>query len=101
MDGLTRPALLHALITQDAEALKVIYRLFLEEEMPAERFVHTLQPLNSFSCDWAEWVENPRKKYRYAEEHLTGEVLRKRMLSEDLSTWEKIPPPGSLSVEPI
>ncbi|HSX25753.1 MAG TPA: hypothetical protein VLE89_01940 [Chlamydiales bacterium] len=85
VDGLTRPALLHALVTQDAEALKMIYRLYLEEEVAAQRFVHALQPPDSFACDWTELVENPKKKFRYYEEYFTGEVLRRRLMKEDMA----------------
>lgn len=96
-DILTRPALLHALIAEDAEALRLIYRLFLEEGIEAKRLVHALQPFDRFACDWAEWLRNPKKQYRYWEEKVTGEVLRRRLLKEDLlrlgsSEGETLPP---------
>lgn len=94
-DTLTRPALLHALIAEDAEALKLMYRLFLEEGIEAKRLVHVLQPFDEFTCDWASLIYSPRKKFQYYDEILTGEALRMRLLREDaarigeknLSTW--------------
>ncbi|MDE3047959.1 MAG: hypothetical protein KGI83_06375, partial [Verrucomicrobiota bacterium] len=53
VDHFTRPALLHALIAQDAEALKLIYRVFLEAKIPINRLVHMLQPYHHFACDYA------------------------------------------------
>jgi maltose alpha-D-glucosyltransferase/alpha-amylase len=83
-DTLTRPALLHALLAEDAEALRLMYRLFLEEKIDTKRLVHALQPFDSFTCDWAELAANPWKKFKYYEEILTGEALRTRLLKEDL-----------------
>jgi maltose alpha-D-glucosyltransferase/alpha-amylase len=82
-DTLTRPALLHALIAEDAEALKLIYRLFLEEGIETKRLVHVLQPFDQFTYDWDELLLHPRKKFKYYEEVLTGEALRIRLLKED------------------
>ncbi len=84
-DTLTRPALLHALIAEDAEALKLIYRLFLEEGIEIKRLVHTLQPFDEFTCDWATFLSQPRKRFKYYEEMLTGEALRMRLLKEDVT----------------
>lgn len=94
-DTLTRPALLHALIAEDAEALKLMYRLFLEAGVETKSLVHVLQPFDEFTCDWSELLLFPRKKYQYHEEVLTGEALRMRLLKQDmltvgenpLSTW--------------
>lgn len=94
-DTLTRPALLHALIAEDAESLKLMYRLFLHKEIETKRLVHMLQPFDAFTCDWAEFLLHPKKKFRYYEELLTGEALRARLLKQDmlkcgdnpLSTW--------------
>lgn len=83
-DILTRAPLLHALIAEDAEALRLIYRLFLCEKIPINRLVHTLQPFDQFACDWVELACNPRKQYRYWQEQVTGEILRQRLLKEDL-----------------
>ena len=85
-DTLTRPALLHALIAEDAEALKLMYRLYLAEGIETKRLVHVLQPFDQFSCDWAELLANPKKKYKYYEEVLTGEALRMRLLKEDAAS---------------
>jgi hypothetical protein len=91
-DIFTRPALLHALIAEDAEALKLMYRLFLNEGIETRRLVHTLQPFDSFACDWNEFLLNPRKKYSYFEEILTGEALRMRLIKEDAARiGEKTP----------
>jgi hypothetical protein len=86
IDHLTRPALLHALIAQDAEVLKLMYRLFLEENIPNERLVHILQPYSHFSCDYAIFAENAKKKFQYYEEILTGDALKNRLLKEDAAT---------------
>ncbi len=83
VDSLTQRALLHALIAEDAEALKLIYRLFLEEGISTKRLVHVLQPFDSHGCDWAEFICSPKKKFQYYDEQMTGEALRQRLLSED------------------
>ncbi len=82
-DVWTRPALLHAVIAQDAEALKMIYRLFLKEGIEIGRMVHSLQPFDEFSCDW-KWALEPQRKFQYYDEILTGEALRMRLIKEDL-----------------
>jgi hypothetical protein len=85
-DTLTRPALLHALIAEDAEVLKLMYRLFLEEGIEVKRLVHSLQPFDAFRCDWALFLADPRKRFQYYEEMLTGEALRMRLLKQDIAT---------------
>ncbi len=83
-DTATRPALLHALIAEDAEALRMIYRLFLEEGIEANRLVRVLQPFDSYACTWVELMNQPKKKFRYYEEQITGEILRQRLLQDDM-----------------
>ncbi len=98
MDTLTPKALLHALIAEDAEVLKLIYRLFLEEGIEAKRLVHTLQSFNQYLCDYAEFLAEPKRRFQYYEEILTGDALRQRLLKEDAAaisgpdpiTWPSI-----------
>ena len=84
MDTLTRSALLHALITEDSQILRFIYRLFLEEKIPSMNLVHVLQPFDQFACEWTEFAMNPKKTYSYFEEQITGELLKQKLLKEDL-----------------
>jgi len=93
-DTATRAALLHALIAQNAEALRMIYRLFLENGINTKRLVHVLQPFDQYACDWVELMNSPQKKFRYFEEQITGDILRQRLLKEDLfrlQTYDKLP----------
>jgi hypothetical protein len=83
-DIATRPALLHAIIAEDAEALRLMYQLFLDEGIEMKRLVHTLQPFDQFVCDWSELATHPRRRFPYYEEVLTGDALRNRLLKEDL-----------------
>ena len=76
IDELTKDALLHALLTQDAEALRLIYRLFLRDGFDTKRLVHELQPFDRFSCEWAELTASPKKRFPYYEEMMTGEALK-------------------------
>jgi trehalose synthase len=84
IDTFTQSALLHALIAEDTQVLKLIYRLFLENKIQPMHLVHILQPFDSFACDWTEFAMNPKKKYLYFEEKITGELLRQKLLTEDL-----------------
>lgn len=81
----TRPALLHALIAADTEALKVIYRFFLEERIEMKKMVHELQPFDAYPCEWAALADAPKKKFQYYDEMLTMDTLRARMLKEDVA----------------
>ncbi len=85
LDNLTRGALLHALLTEDAEALRLIYRLFLEEGIETKRLVHVLQPFDQFPCDYTAFFQESKRRFQYYEEILTGEALKNRLLKEDLS----------------
>ncbi len=88
-DTLTRAALLHALLTEDAELLQLIYRLLLKEEIQPMNLVHLLQPLNQFTCEWTEFLLHPETKFRYQEEMITGALLQQRLLRAD---FEKLGP---------
>lgn len=83
-DTLTRPALLHALIAEDAEALRLIYKIFLDEGIEIKRLIHMLEPFDEFACSWSELLFYSKQKYPYWQETVTGEILRKRLLKEDL-----------------
>ncbi len=83
-DTVTRPALLHALIAEDAEVLRFTYRLLLERGVDTRRLVHMLQPFDRFTCDWSLWLNTPNKKYLYYDEQLTGDALKRLLLKEDL-----------------
>lgn len=89
LDTLTQPALLHALIAQDAEALRIFYRLFLEAQIQPFKLVHRLQPFDQFATDWQEFLQRPKKSYLYYEEIITAEALRKRLLREDLAHFQR------------
>lgn len=94
-DAITQPALLHALITQDAEALRMIYQLLLMNQIEAKQMVHTLKSFDPYACEWGELIHAPKKKFRYYEEQMTGEVLKARLLKEDvlkLSSKDPITP---------
>lgn len=77
----TRPALFHALCFEDAEALRLIYSLYLQEKVAQMRLIHSLEP---FAFEWGEFLSNPTKRYLYREEKITGELLRDRLLSSDV-----------------
>lgn len=87
-DNLTQRAVLHAFVTEDAEALKLIYSTLLNEGIEIQRLVHALQPVD----DWKLFLLQPKKQFKYHDEVVTGELLRMRLLKEDLyrldgKTW--------------
>ncbi len=84
IDAPTRPALMHALLTQDARALRCIYSTYLQEKIGASRLVHALEPFDMNSFEWAEFLSNPKKRYFYGEDKISGELLRDNLLKEDL-----------------
>lgn len=88
VDNLTPAALLHALIAKDPEVLKLLYRLLLEEKIDVKRLVHTLQPIDRYSCDWAEFLAEPKKQFQYYEEILTADALRQRLLKQDAAALQ-------------
>jgi maltose alpha-D-glucosyltransferase/alpha-amylase len=92
-DSLTQGALLHALIAEDAEALRLIYRLLIEEEIESKRLVHVLQPFDRNACEWSEWISSSKKKFVYYDDQMTGDALKNRLLREDLAKvgGERIP----------
>lgn len=97
-DTLTPAALLHAFIAEDAEVLKLIYRLLLDEGIDSKRLAHSLPSFNQYACDYALFLAEPKKRFQYYEENLTGDALRQKLLKEDLAriggpdpvTWEKL-----------
>lgn len=84
IDTPTRPALLHALLAEDTRAIRLIYQLYLQEDIDIKRLVHVLEPFDQYACDWTEFLSNSKKYYRYNEEKISGELLRSRLLEEDI-----------------
>jgi hypothetical protein len=81
IDTPTRPALLHALANEDAEALRLIYDLYLQKGVAQMGLVHSLEP---FVYEWSEFLLNPTQRYLYREEKITAELLRDRLIKEDV-----------------
>lgn len=100
-DRFTRPALLHALLTEDAEALRLIYRTFLQENIQPRIFVHELQSYTEAPCEWSAFLQNPKQTYRYYEEEITGELLRERLLQEDQDRLSRKPSPYAPPIAPL
>lgn len=89
LDTLTPPALLHALITEDAEALRLMYRLYQQADIASCRLIHALEPFDPYACEWTEFLQNPKKNYLYGDEMITGALLNRRLLKEDLARLQK------------
>lgn len=84
IDSCSPAPLLHALLTEDAEALRLLYLLFLQNEIPLSRLVHQLAPFDRFVSDWSQWLSHPKQKILYSQEQLTAEALIQRLLKQDL-----------------
>ena len=97
-DHLTPIAAFHALVAQDAEALRLLYRRMLEENVEPKSLVHPLHPLRKECCDWAEFLAAPKRKYKYFEEEMTGEMLRRRLLQEDIYRFSGEPTGSQLEI---
>jgi len=82
-DHLIPVACLHAFITQDASALKLMYDLIIQCAAP-KRLIHALEPFGRLPDDWAELIHSPQKKHRYHEEEMSAAQLRKQLLKEDV-----------------
>jgi hypothetical protein len=101
-DHLTPMACLHALTSQDAETIRMIYNLLLEQNIQPHRLVHALEPFGRLPNDWAEFIHSPQKKHTYQKQEITGGELRKRLLREDIFrlkeekkeglSWKSVPP---------
>ncbi len=100
-DRFTRPAVLHALLTGDAEALRLIYKIFLQEELQPRFLVHELRPYSEAKCEWTEFLLNPKKSYKYYEERITGDLLAERLLKEDLYSLKQSPSPYTAPIAPL
>jgi len=82
-DHLLPMASLHALLSEDVEALRILYNLLLSQKISPQRLVHALEPFGRLPNDWAEFLESPEKKHMYHQEELTASELRSRLLRED------------------
>lgn len=100
-DRFTRPAVLHALLTGDAEALRLIYRIFLQEELQPRSLIHELRPYSEAKCEWTEFLLNPKRNYKYYEERITGELLAERLLKENLYSLNQSPSPYTPPIAPL
>jgi hypothetical protein len=84
-DLLTPMASLHALIAQDASALRLMYDLLLAHGIPLKRLIHALEPFGRNPNDWVELIQSPNTKHQYQGEEWTGANLRNQLLRDDLS----------------
>lgn len=92
-DEVTNPALLHALITEDAASLRMIYRIILDSKMETKRLVHVLEPFDKNACEWIEFTN--KNKGVYNDLQPTGEALKTKLLKEDfmrLGNFDPIKP---------
>ena len=87
-DPFTPSAILHALITENAEALRLIYKAFLAQKINLRSFIHEI-PAASL-CEWSAFLQSP-KSYRYPQETETAELLVERILNNDLLVLVRTP----------
>lgn len=99
-DHFTPLALLHALITENADALRAIYGAFLKEGINTRRFVHELSSIHHSLCEWSAFLQRP-KTYRYLEESITAELLAQRILKNDIAQLTRIPSEYSPPTAPL
>lgn len=94
-DEVTAPAFLHALISEDAEALSLIYTLFQLNSIEAKSLIHKVEPFDEAVSDWKVFLSNPKQTFEYKQEKVTADVLRQKLLREDilkLGGFDKIKP---------
>jgi hypothetical protein len=98
-DRFTPLAFLHALITEDAEALRQIYRMFLSQQFSPRRLVHELDATQEFLCEWNAFLTH--RKTTTVEDRVTAELLAERLLNNDLLQLELSPSAYAPPIAPL
>jgi|GEM_PF-1611061 hypothetical protein len=83
-DHITPTAFLHALITEDAAILRLMYKNMLEKMIQPKQLIHSLKPLGKRDYDWAEFKSNPKQKYIWKDQSISGELLIQHLWEQEL-----------------
>ena len=88
-DHITPTAFLHALITEDATILRLMYQKMLEKNIQPKRLVHSLKPFEKKDYDWSELKAHPKQKYPWKDQPISGELLIQHLWELELRQLQK------------
>ena len=84
-DFITRTAYVHALISQDADFLRLNLSLMNSFGISPIRFIHALQNHDEITYELVEFDANSTKEFLYKGKKYTGKQIRNRIRDEDFS----------------
>ena len=82
-DFITRTAYCHAIMTGDADFLRLNLALMNKAKISPIRFIHALQNHDEITYELVHFEENADKKFEYKGKQITGLALRKEIIKED------------------
>ncbi|NGX33916.1 MAG: hypothetical protein K1060chlam1_00259 [Candidatus Anoxychlamydiales bacterium] len=84
-DFITRTAYVHALISEDADFLRLNLALMNNAKISPIRFIHALQNHDEITYELVEFDVNAEKEFPYKGEQYTGKEIREKIRDEDFS----------------
>ncbi len=84
-DFITRTAYVHALISEDADFLRLNLALMNKAKISPIRFIHALQNHDEITYELTEFSINAEKEFFYKGKEYTGQEIRKKIRDEDFS----------------
>ncbi|KKL83197.1 hypothetical protein LCGC14_1977170, partial [marine sediment metagenome] len=84
-DFITRTAYVHALISEDADFLRLNLALMNNAKISPIRFIHALQNHDEITYELVEFDINAEKEFSYKGGQYTGKEIREKIRDEDFS----------------
>lgn len=81
-DFISRPALQHAILTQDATFLRFMLQLMREYKINPRTLIHDMQSHDEITYELVHFVEHATEKFNYASRKVTGKDLRNKIVKQ-------------------
>lgn len=81
-DFISRPAYIHAVITQDGEFLRMMLRLMHQHEIKPVSLIHALQNHDEITYELVHLDTHPDRLFHYHGKDMTGRDLRAKIIKE-------------------
>ena len=81
-DFVTRPAYQHALLTGDAEFLRLMMHIMQEKEIKPISLIHALQNHDEITYELVHFIDNKDQEFTYHGKKITGGELRKEIAAQ-------------------
>lgn len=97
-DFVTRAAYIDALVNQNAELLRLMYRLLLHYDLQPVQFIHALQNHDELNFELTHFQAHDDELFTFNGQQISGAALRQNVLNDNLDKLTGVNAPYNSSI---